>query len=59
MKKSNPRLKRIPAPKPGVVIVIPLDLYPEYMQLHGYEPAGYRNGVLTIKKGEPDGPQKN
>lgn len=31
------RAARLPAPRPGLVIEIPLDLWPAYRQLHGID----------------------
>jgi hypothetical protein len=52
---SDTRLQKLPAPVPGVVINIPIDLYPAYMRLHGYEPVEYQNGITIIRKGDFNG----
>lgn len=57
MPEVDPALKALPAPQPGVVISVPIMLFPEYMRLHGYEPNGYQDGILNIKKGVFDAVQ--
>lgn len=46
------RARELPAPRPGVVLSIPIDLYPAYMRIHGIVPNGYHHPVLHIKKGD-------
>jgi len=46
------RAKRLPAPQPGLVINVPLRLYPAYMALHGIEPVRYDRPILIVKKQE-------
>ncbi len=45
-------VKRLPAPVPGVVVNVPLALWPLYMQLHRIEPKSYRveTRCLIVKK---------
>ncbi len=43
-------VKRLPAPQPGVVVTVPLALWPLYMQLHQIEPKEYRRPILIVQK---------
>lgn len=45
-------VKRLPAPVPGVVVNVPLALWPLYMELHRIEPKSYRieTRCLIVKK---------
>jgi len=43
-------VKRLPAPQPGLVITVPLALWPLYMQLHQIEPKEYRRPILIVQK---------
>lgn len=50
-------VRRLPAPQKGVVLNIPLDLWPLYMQLHKIKPNGYRIPTATLlikRKDEPN-----
>jgi len=46
------RAKKLPTPRPGVPINVPLMLLPTYLELHGRKPNGYREvyNVLLVKK---------
>lgn len=44
------RARELPVPEPGVVLSIPIDLYPAYMRLHGLVPGGYKDPILYVKK---------
>jgi len=46
------RVRRLPAPVPGVVVNVPLMLWPLYMQVHGIEPKRYERYILFVKKQE-------
>ncbi len=50
----DPRLLKLPAPVPGVVLNIPIELYPAYMKFRGLEPNGYNHPVLYVKRGAPN-----
>ena len=56
---DDPRLSKLPAPQPGVPVNVPIDLYPAYMLLHGYQPNGYNHPVLLITKGDFDAIQRD
>lgn len=43
-------LKRLPAPMPGVVVSVPLALWPLYMNQHGIEPWRYLPPILWVKR---------
>lgn len=45
-------VRRLPAPQKGVVLTIPLRLWPAYMALHGIEPKAYERHILIVQKAE-------
>ena len=44
--------KKLPPPRPGVPVKVPLMLLPTYLELYGRKPNGYREvyNVLLVKK---------
>lgn len=45
-------VKRLPAPQPGLVVKVPLALWPLYMELHQIEPKQYEisTRILIVKR---------
>lgn len=46
------RVRKLPAPVPGVVVNVPLMLWPLYMQLYELEPKEYQRPILIVQKQE-------
>ena len=49
MTQNQKSIKSLPKPRPGVVVKIPFDIWPEYMELHGLEVIGSKNGIVLVK----------
>ena len=49
MTQNQKPIKSLPKPRPGVVVKIPFDIWPEYMELHGLEVIGSKNGIVLVK----------
>lgn len=49
------QVQLLPAPEPGVVVTVPLMLWPVYMQLHGLTPKAFRYPNLLVEKVGQDG----
>jgi hypothetical protein len=49
MVQNQKPIKSLPKPRIGIVVNIPIDLWPDYMQLHGLEVTGSKNGVVICR----------
>jgi len=49
MTQNQKSIKSLPKPRPGVVVKIPFDIWPEYMELHGLEVIGSKNGIVLVE----------
>ena len=55
MTQNQKSIKSLPKPRPGVVVKIPFDIWPEYMELHGLEVIGSKNGIVLVKPTTEEG----
>jgi len=49
MTQNQKSIKSLPKPRPGVVVKIPIDIWPEYMELYSLEVIGSKNGIVLAK----------
>jgi len=49
MAHNQTKIKSLPKPIPGLVVNIPINLWLEYLELHGLEVTGSKDGVVICR----------
>jgi hypothetical protein len=49
MVQNQKPIKSLPKPRIGIVVNIPIDFWLEYLELHGLEVTGSRNGIVICR----------
>ena len=48
--KKKEMLEKLPAPKPGLIVDVPLIIWPEYQEAHRIKPTGYRHPFVFVER---------
>jgi hypothetical protein len=49
MTQNQKKIKSLPKPRIGLIVNIPIDFWPEYLELHDLEVIGSEHGVVICK----------